>query len=527
MSPSLTVALGRAEEALRARGLTGGQAFDELVAGMKCRLGLEPVHDGPGTEVAAQLPLEGAHDLVGLAYERFFPDLFKGRHGQYFTPGPIAKLLFARLPVEPGDIVVDPACGSGALLAEAAARGATVRGLDIDPRLVELARLGLRLSGARARVERADLFTAPASPCDVLVANPPFSVRIDDPTVLARYETARDRDVVLSDQLFVEAMEAWVRPGGYAGVVLPWSVLVNPSFATARARIDERWQRRAIVALPEGVFRPFGGAAGRAAILVLQRREAPDGPTWWAEVGDPGYDVRRKQVHLTSSEEIQTLARGEGWQALPQDAWVPRSRTTDRADVVTVGSLATARASRTLEDPEWVVDLGDVVRSTGEVLARRVEEVPASRRQALHEQDVLVARMRPNLGNVAWLPELPGSCGGSPEWIALTASHSPGYLCHALRTPTWRDQLPLTAGQTRPRTDVATVLASEVRWPGAAVAERVHRVSAALERRRAEARRALGALQDAVDAFAAGTLDAEELDRRLDAIDVDTSPPGR
>ncbi|MEO0601909.1 MAG: hypothetical protein AAF211_10770, partial [Myxococcota bacterium] len=82
-------------------------------------------------------------------------------------------------------------------------------------------------------------------------------------------------------------------------------------------------------------------------------------------------------------------------------------------------------------------------------------------------------------------------------------------------------------GQTRPRTDVATVLASEVRWPGDAVADRVHALSERLERRRAEARGKLAAVQDAVDAFVAGRIDATELDRRIASVDGDTGPAGR
>jgi len=519
MSRELASALASVEEALRARGLTGGQAFDELLAGMKARLGLAPPGPGPGPELAAGLPLERGHDLVGLAYERFFPDLFKGRHGQYFTPPPIVRLLFAALPVRPGDRVVDPACGSGALLAEAASRGATVLGIDVDPRLVELARLGLALLDADARVVRSDLFVVEPEPCDVLVANPPFSVRITERAVLDRYEMGRDRDAVLSDQLFVEAMEGWVRPGGHAGVVLPWSVLVNPRFAAVRERLDRYWRRRAMVALPEGVFRPFGGAAGRAAILVLERAPAAPSAIRWSEVRDPGYDVRRKEVRVTSGAEIEGLEAGRTWRTIPEGAWRPPVATEDRPDVRRVGDVASARSPATLESPDWVVDLGDVVRRTGEVLPRRVDGAPGSRRQGLHEGDVLIARMRPNLGNVAWLSAIPDACGGSPEWIALGAELAPGYLWHALRTPTWRDALPLTAGQTRPRTDAATVLASELRWPGDALAERIHALSERLQRARAAAREALDAVQDAVDAFAGGTVDASALADRIAEIE--------
>ncbi|MEN0063550.1 MAG: N-6 DNA methylase [Myxococcota bacterium] len=517
MSQALVAALGRAESALRARGLTGGQAFDVLLGGVKARLGLGPAVNGPGAEVAATLPLDAGHDLVGLAYERFFPDLFKGRHGQYFTPGPIVRLLFATLPIRARDVVVDPACGSGALLAEAAARGARVRGFDVDLRLVELARLGLSLRGADAEVCHGDLFVQSPEPCDVLVANPPFSVRLSDPDVLGRYTLGQGRASVLSDQLFVEAMERWVRPGGWAGVVLPYSVLVNASFANVRERIDAHWRRHAVIALPEGVFRPFGGAAGRAAVLILQRGSA-SGTVRWADVSDPGYDVRRQQVRPTSTAEIDALVNGEGWQTLPAGVWVPPSRPHMGHDARRVGEVATARRATTCEAPAWVVDLGDVVRRTGESLPRQALQAPASRRRTLHQGDVLVARMRPNLGNVTWLTSLPPGSGGSPEWIALTPQEAPGYLWHALRTPTWREHLPRTGGQTRPRTDAEAVLASEIRWPDEATAKRVHAVSTQLTARREADRKGLEAIQQAVDDFAAGALDASEFAAEIDRL---------
>ena len=52
----------------------------------------------------------------------------------------------------------------------------------------------------------ADFFAAEPDPVDVLVANPPFSVDVDDPAVLARFELGAGRTRVSSDRLFVEAM---------------------------------------------------------------------------------------------------------------------------------------------------------------------------------------------------------------------------------------------------------------------------------------------------------------------------------
>src|SRR5262245_9929824 len=108
---SLGRALVRAEDRLRAVGLTGAQAFDALASAMEERLGRAAEVLPEARALAADLPLEG--EPLGLAYERFFADLFKGRRGQFFTPPPIARLLVGGVAIQQGETVIDPTCGSG------------------------------------------------------------------------------------------------------------------------------------------------------------------------------------------------------------------------------------------------------------------------------------------------------------------------------------------------------------------------------------------------------------------------------
>jgi len=461
-------------------------------------------------------------DLLGMASERFFPDLFKGRKGQYFTPHPIVELVLARAGIGPGDTVLDPTCGSGGFLVSAGRRGAEVRGIEIDPYLSELARVNFRLAGIDGEVAHADFFLTEPDPVDVVVANPPFSVEISDREVLERYELGVGRRRVLSDWLFLEALERWVRPGGRAAVLIPWSVVVNPSAAPLRARIDENWHREALCGLPEGVFRPFGGAAGRAFILWL-RRGKKRAPTQWASLADPGYDVRSRSVRTTPSKEIDLLIAGESWSEIPGGTWTPEVNSGGRL----LAQIARVRNERVVpsKSPDTVfssIDLADSDRATGEV---RPIEVPGAAlvgpRVGLRVGDVLVARLRPNLGNVsiARTPEdFAGPLVGSPEWIALEVPEAPHYVLHALRTPTWRSQLPVTGGQTRPRTTAADVLASKVRWPPEALAQRVDSLSREIHVERAQLGERLQRLQAIIDRYAAGEIDEDELAMELDSL---------
>ncbi len=514
MGEALARALVVAEDRLRARGLTGGQAFDVLVDALRERLGLDAEVTPEARAVAEAVPLDTGEDLLGLAYERFFPDLFKGRHGQFFTPRPLGRLLVDQLGLEPGADVLDPTCGSGGLLIHAARAGARVRGMELDPRLARLADLSLRLAGFEPEITRGDFFRAAPEPAEVVIANPPFSVDVEDPEAPGRR--------VSSDRLFVEVLERWVRPRGRAGLVLPFSVLTNPSLADLRDHVDRHWHRLATCALPEGVFRPFGGASGRACLLWLQRRDGPRAVrSRWAELTDPGYDVRLRRFKRTSDAEVQALAAGRGWRALPPGAWTPPPAS---APGVPLSELVTARVERVVpagDGSVWVADLADADRATGEVFPRQVAAAGLGARVRIQAGDVLVARLRPNLGNVALAPRVDGDLVGSPEWIVLTPVRARGWVLHALRAPAWRERLPVTGGQTRPRSHVEAVLDTRVPWPGGALAERVDALSSELMAARARLGARLRRLQAAVDAFAAGELDADALAAELDAIEAE------
>jgi hypothetical protein len=161
-------------------------------------------------------------------------------------------------------------------------------------------------------------------------------------------------------------------------------------------------------------------------------------------------------------------------------------------------------------------DLADTDRSTGELLAVPVAgDALEGARQAVAPGDVLVARLRPELGNVV-VADQPAV--GSPEWIVLRPERMSHWLLHALRTPTWRASLPVTAGQTRPRTTPDAVLDSAIAWPGEEIAQLVDAASSRVMTERARLRERLLQIQDAVDRFAAGDLDAEGLRREITAI---------
>lgn len=219
------------------------------------------------------------------------------RRGAFFTPAGLARDLADRLPLEEARRVIDPACGSGALLVAAydamvaAGRApgdalAALAGRDIHAGAVEAARLRLHARAGRL----ADALLAPlddsawqvgdtlavlpeSDAADVVIANPPFGNAIRSAT--ARTDDERDRYAALYPEaatgaydragLFVEWSVRAARRA--AGIVVPRALLGAPYAARLRGWVEERLPLRELVTVED--HDAFEGAAVFVAGLVL------------------------------------------------------------------------------------------------------------------------------------------------------------------------------------------------------------------------------------------------------------------
>jgi type I restriction enzyme M protein len=62
---------------------------------------------------------ETSDDIKGLAFERFLGTTFRGELGQYFTPRPVVEFMVELLDPREGELICDPAAGSGGFLIRA------------------------------------------------------------------------------------------------------------------------------------------------------------------------------------------------------------------------------------------------------------------------------------------------------------------------------------------------------------------------------------------------------------------------
>ena len=548
-SEEFAASLRRAETRLRAVGLSGRSAYAALCRNLASRLNI-PTRlwlDGPDAPPEARLErihLTAELDIFGLAYERFFPEVFKAEHGQYFTPRPLVELMVDLADVRPGDRVLDPTCGSGTFMVVAQNRGAEVDGMEIDPELVALCRLNLALHGTNPRsVRQADLFRdAPTDQWDVVLANPPFSVRINDPDALRHFSLAQGRGRVVSDTLFLQAAHDRLRPGGRLAVVLPRSILTNDSYQWLRSWLNARFERRAIISLPEGIFRPFGGTTARACIVVLEKHPARAGSFSVGMVEDPGYDTSRKSFRRTEGDDLSALRIAHAQQSLPQVAstafsWVPEqllgtSSIPDDVPVLTLGEVAplakkqSFRPSDSGPDGFTEIDLADVDKQTGEISSarlRRGRDFKGSK-TPFSEGDLLFARIRPSLNNVVMAqrphPDLPDRMAGSSEWIRLQPAAHEYFALVAARSSFVRDQLQGTGGQTRPRIKAEDLPGLFIPDPGPENRSRMNAIVRRAMELRLQARQNMDAVVSMYESFGRGELTAAELEAALEQYDT-------
>ncbi|MEJ2218630.1 MAG: class I SAM-dependent methyltransferase [Gemmatimonadota bacterium] len=97
--------------------------------------------------------------------------------------------------VRSGDRVLDIGCGTGALALRAAARGATVRGIDVNAQMLDIAARRARAAGLESRVELVEAGVAEldgeSSAYDVVMSGLCFSELSDDELGYALAQVAR------------------------------------------------------------------------------------------------------------------------------------------------------------------------------------------------------------------------------------------------------------------------------------------------------------------------------------------------
>ncbi|WP_328734616.1 N-6 DNA methylase [Streptomyces bobili] len=357
---------------------------------------------------------EGGQAALGVLAERELED--SAASGAYRTPEPLADLL-AGLILIPGSParVLDPACGSGTLLASAARRGAReLYGQDTLPVQARRSAVSLMLTAPEATVtvRAADSLRADAFPglvADAVLCNPPFGVRD-----WGHDELAYDPRWAYGVPPRAESELAWVQhalshltPGGYAALILPPATAGRASGRRVRAELVRGGALRAVIALPVGASvplhvglqiwvlqRPEPGGPERKSVLFVDTAETGAGAWAGARAGDGGTAgatrTRGGTSRSASLDWTELTARVMGaWQAFTTspDAFEGEPGVAHAVgvvdlldDVVDLTPARLVRASRAEVDP---AELSAEVDATRQNLVKAAKSLA---RAAGHEE---------------------------------------------------------------------------------------------------------------------------------------------
>jgi type I restriction enzyme M protein len=288
--------------------------------------------------LAPLLVSEPSRDLVGDIYEAFVGYALRGQEGQFFTPKNAVQLLVLMTRPMPSDTVIDPACGAGGFLMEAAKNvhrntesvTGRIYGIDKDQYLARLARLRVALEfGVMPDVECADSLAWAGNGFDMsptnsklgrfslVLTNPPFGSRIVAATgdtcrlfeLAYRWSYDRDSGRFFKTQdlqyntppqvLFIERCLSLLAPGGRLGIVVPESVLCSPLHRYVAQYILDNSTIVAVIGMPESLFKTSGkgGTHTKVCLVVLKKAQAdPTHKVFMAEAKWCGHDSRGKEI---------------------------------------------------------------------------------------------------------------------------------------------------------------------------------------------------------------------------------------
>lgn len=278
--------------------------------------------------------LESDVDVKGHAYEEIVGSNLRGDRGEFFTPRNICNMAVAMLDPNEGELILDPACGTGGFLIAAmnhviekiraaelekwkgdhkradpkiASRiakfaGASIVGLDFNPELVKATKMNMVMNNDGAGgLFQANSLASPATwdddlrersligNADIIFTNPPFGskIPIDDPSILEKFELGRswtydDTTDTWSmgggtqksqppEILFIERCVRFLKPGsGRVAMVLPDGILGSPGLGYVREWIFTNTRVLASVDLHPDTFQP--NVSVQTSVLVMQRK---------------------------------------------------------------------------------------------------------------------------------------------------------------------------------------------------------------------------------------------------------------
>ncbi len=299
-------------------------------------------------------------DVVGDAFEVFAESKFAGEKGEFFTPRQIVKMVIKFLDIQPEELIIDPACGSGGFLIYAlediwnkmdknkkyrnspnleelkrTLAQRTIYGIDKELDLVKICKAYMTIIGdGRSKIMQENTLHSfdeyQPKPRELLfddgklkkfnfvITNPPFGsktkVQKEDAKIFDlghkwKYENGiwkmSDKPKETETQvLFIERCLEFLKDGGKLAIVLPETYFFSPSTKYVLNYI-KRHNIIAIFDLPHNSFRPHCNA--KTCLLILQKNRPQNKKIFMAVAEEMGNDHLGREIYKYDLENNKLL----------------------------------------------------------------------------------------------------------------------------------------------------------------------------------------------------------------------------
>lgn len=279
------------------------------------------------TEVDFNNLVERQH--FGDVYEQILADLQSaGNAGEYYTPRAVTTFMAQRIDPKPGEVLLDPACGTGGFItssirhmreryvktpADEAKMQASLRAVEKKPLPHMLCVTNMLLHGIEdpSFVRHDNTLARPyvsytnADRVDIVLTNPPFGGK-EEPGIESNFPSHfQTRETA---DLFLALIMRLLKPNGRAAVVLPDGSLFGEGVKTRlKEQLMSECNVHTIVRLPNSVFRPY---ASIGTNLLFFEKGEPTAETWFYEHRVP---EGQKAYSMTKPIRVEHLQGCVDW----------------------------------------------------------------------------------------------------------------------------------------------------------------------------------------------------------------------
>ena len=332
-------------------------------------------------------------DTKGDLFEHVLKQIKQaGELGQFRTPRHIIRAIVEIIDPKIGETIYDPAAGTAGFLVAAynhirlansspggiqsvefdgkvqtrglgdklsaahisALQNQTFFGNDVDPKMVRLATMNLTLRGLpNVRIllrnvltttfdaERKAELSLPQEGYHVVLANPPFSGRVDRDRIV---DDVKVGSTTATELLFLKYMMDSLRPGGRCGVIVPEGVLFGSTGAhkELRRQLIENNRVEAVLSLPGGVFQPYSGV--KTSVLFFRKGGKTEN-VLFLHADNDGYKLDANHDQAIEADDLPALIAAYRDREAGLQAWDKRDPKAEWSGQWWFADEATLRAN--------------------------------------------------------------------------------------------------------------------------------------------------------------------------------------